>query len=48
MQLISYLRATTFEVGVLLLFGPVARFERYIDHPKRAAHPPRRIIAPLA
>jgi GxxExxY protein len=36
MQLISYLRATTFEVGVLLLFGPVARFERYVDHPKRA------------
>jgi GxxExxY protein len=35
MQLISYLRATTFEVGVLLHFGPVARFERYIDHPKR-------------
>lgn len=35
MQLISYLKATTFEVGVLLHFGPVARFERYIDRPKR-------------
>ena len=34
MQLISYLKATTFEVGVLLHFGPVPRFERYIDHPK--------------
>src|SRR5437868_14449074 len=35
-QLITYLRATTFEVGVLLHFGPVPRFERYIDHPKRS------------
>jgi GxxExxY protein len=36
MQLISYLRATSFEVGVLLHFGPVARFERYIDRPKKS------------
>jgi hypothetical protein len=35
MQLISYLRATSFEVGVLLHFGPVPRFDRYIDHPKQ-------------
>jgi GxxExxY protein len=35
MQLISYLRATKFEVGILLHFGPTARFERYIDHPKK-------------
>jgi GxxExxY protein len=35
MQLISYLRATTFEVGLLLHFGPIAQFQRYIDHPKR-------------
>ena len=35
MQLLSYLRATKFEVGVLLHFGPAAHFERYIDHPKR-------------
>ena len=34
MQLISYLRATSFEVGVLLHFGPVPQFARYIDHPK--------------
>jgi GxxExxY protein len=46
MQLISYLRVTTFEVGVLLHFGPAPRFERYIDHPKRAAHPARRISVP--
>ena len=35
MQLISYLRATSFEVGVLLHFGPSPRFHRYIDHPKQ-------------
>jgi GxxExxY protein len=35
MQLISYLRATTFEVGLVLHFGPIPRFQRYIDHPKR-------------
>jgi GxxExxY protein len=48
LQLISYLRATRFEVGVLLHFGPVPRFERYIDQPKRngpespAQQPPSR------
>jgi len=35
MQLLSYLRATKFEVGLLLHFGPTAGFERFIDHPKR-------------
>jgi GxxExxY protein len=35
LQLISYLRATTFEVGLLLHFGPISQFQRYIDHPKR-------------
>lgn len=35
MQLIAYLRATSFEIGVLLHFGPAARFERFIDWPKR-------------
>ena len=35
MQLISYLRATSFEVGVLLHFGPVPQFARYLDPPKR-------------
>jgi len=34
-QLITYLRATAFEVGVLLHFGPAPRFERFIDRPKR-------------
>ena len=31
----SYLRATAFEVGLLLHFGPKPSFERYIDYPKR-------------
>jgi GxxExxY protein len=35
LQIISYLRASCFEVGLLLHFGPAPRFERYIDHPKR-------------
>jgi GxxExxY protein len=34
-QLISYLRVSQFEVGVLLHFGPQPRFERFIDHPTR-------------
>ena len=33
-QLVSYLRATSFAVGVLLHFGPTPRFERFIDYPK--------------
>lgn len=36
-QLLNYLRATKFEVGILFHFGPVPRFERYVDHPKRSA-----------
>jgi GxxExxY protein len=35
MQLISYLRATSFEVGLLLHFGPAPQFKRFIDHPKK-------------
>jgi GxxExxY protein len=35
LQLINYLRATKFEVGLLLHFGPAPRFERFIDHPKQ-------------
>ena len=34
-QIVSYLRATAFEVGVLLHFGPTPSFERYVDYPKR-------------
>jgi GxxExxY protein len=33
-QLQNYLRATPFEVGVLLHFGPEAKFYRFIDSPK--------------
>ena len=33
-QLISYLRASLFEVGLLLHFGPSPRFYRFVDHPK--------------
>ena len=35
-QLITYLRATRFEVGVLLHFGPHPKFYRFIDFPKRS------------
>lgn len=35
LQLINYLRATRFEVGLLLHFGPTPRFERFIDQPKK-------------
>ena len=34
-QLINYLRATRFEVGLLLHFGPAPNFERFIDCPKK-------------
>ena len=34
-QLLSYLRASRFEVGVLLHFGPSPKFYRFVDHPKR-------------
>ena len=35
MQLISYLRATSFETGLILHFGPSPSFKRYIDTPKK-------------
>ena len=34
-QLISYLRATLFQVGVLLHFGPHPKFYRYVDTVKK-------------
>jgi GxxExxY protein len=33
-QLRNYLRATRFEVGVLLFFGPIPDVRRFIDFPK--------------
>jgi GxxExxY protein len=34
-QLVGYLRATTFQVGVLLHFGPHPKFYRFVDSMKR-------------
>jgi GxxExxY protein len=34
-QLIGYLRATTFQVGVLLHFGPHPKFYRFVDSKKK-------------
>jgi len=38
-QLIGYLRATTFQVGVLLHFGPHPKFHRFVDSMRK---PPAR------
>lgn len=35
-QLIGYLRATTYQVGVLLHFGPHPKFYRYVDSRKKS------------
>jgi len=45
MQLISYLRTTKFEVGILLHFGPAPTFERFIDCPKKER--PTGVIRPI-
>ena len=37
-QLIGYLRATTFQVGVLLHFGPHPKFYRFVDTNKNHIH----------
>ena len=40
-QLIGYLRATPYEVGLLLHYGPQAHFEKRVDTEKRPfVHPP--------
>jgi GxxExxY protein len=43
-QLLSYLHATPFQVGVLLHFGPRAVFERFVDTKPR--EPARRVPTP--
>ncbi|HEY6825420.1 MAG TPA: GxxExxY protein [Gemmatimonadaceae bacterium] len=35
-QLVNYLHATTFQVGLLLHFGPEPKFYRYVETRKRA------------
>jgi GxxExxY protein len=35
-QLLNYLRATIYEVGLLLHFGPEAKFFRFVDSAKHA------------
>ena len=35
LQVITYLHATKFEVGLLLHFGPRPSFQRFVDSPKR-------------
>ena len=40
-QIQSYLRATPFEVGLLLHFGPEPKFYRFIDFPKRLSGVPK-------
>ena len=37
MQLVGYLKATSFVVGLLLHFGPSPHTERLVDYPKRTA-----------
>ena len=39
-QLVNYLRATTFEVGVLLHFGPKPRFYRFVDTKQKVRRSP--------
>jgi hypothetical protein len=34
-QLLNYLRVTSFQLGLLLHFGPEPRFRRFIDSRKR-------------
>lgn len=35
LQIVTYLHATMFEVGLLLHFGPRPSFQRFVDSPKR-------------
>jgi GxxExxY protein len=36
-QIFNYLRATRYEVGLLLHFGPEPKVHRFVDFPKRGA-----------
>lgn len=34
-QLVNYLRATSFQLGLLLHFGPDAKYQRFVDSQRR-------------
>jgi GxxExxY protein len=46
-QIVNYLQVTPFRIGLLLHFGPEAKFHRFIDSQKRAfgAQPPKELPA---
>jgi GxxExxY protein len=45
-QIVSYLRASTFAVGLLLHFGPKPSFQRFIDWPKRQRDSKSAVVPP--
>jgi GxxExxY protein len=45
-QIVSYLRASTFPVGLLLHFGPKPDFQKFIDWPKRQRDSKSAVVPP--
>jgi GxxExxY protein len=43
-QLVNYLRATPFQLGLLLHFGPEAKFHRFVDSKKRRSRSGRETV----